>query len=79
MGARRRLVSRSASSGGSVGFDAVGFGQAMVDYAGYVSDEFLQDVLGELNKENNSGDKHEHTSMKKNIGQPIRNTTIGEQ
>ena len=48
----------AGAGGPPLTFDAVGFGQAMVDYAGYVSDEFLQDVLGELNKENNSGDKH---------------------
>ena len=29
-------------------FDVVGFGQAMVDYAGYVSDDFLREVLSEL-------------------------------
>ena len=42
---------RDSSPSRDAGFDAVGFGQAMVDYAGYVTDEFLNEVLNDLSGE----------------------------
>merc|ERR1712144_24162 len=41
-------LSSSSSFSSSTAYDAIGLGQAMVDYAGYVSDDFLTQVLTEL-------------------------------
>merc|ERR1712176_407880 len=46
--AHESSLSSSSSFSSSTAYDAIGLGQAMVDYAGYVSDDFLTQVLTEL-------------------------------